>query len=262
MRQFLVSPPGGGPAAVGQSLPLAPDEARHLKTVLRTEPDRILDLTDGRGFRYTGRLSLAPGAAPQVEILSCGQDDREARPPLLVLALAVVKGRRFEWALEKACELGAHRIIPLQTAFTVIKPGEHKQERWRTILASALKQSGRCLLPELTRPMPLAAALAAMSGRITYGASPGAERERSRAQDPRSSGVQAGGLIPELAVCIGPEGGWSGEELDLLSRSGAEPLLLGPHVLRTETAAVAGMVVLQQWRRQILAGGTVPGDGS
>ncbi len=253
MGQFLLSPRGSGPAAVGEVTALAAEEARHLKTVLRAEPGRILDLTDGRGYRYTGRLRQGTDRRPEVEILTCFRDDQETRPPLLVLAVAVVKGRRFEWALEKACELGAHRIIPLRTEFTVVRPGEGKHGRWRTILTAALKQSGRCLLPELTDVMSLAEALNTMTDFIGYGASPGAERERG-GQDvagPLSPAVS--GPFGELAVCIGPEGGWSGPELDLLAGAGAEPLDLGPHVLRTETAAVASLVVLQERRRRMLA---------
>ncbi len=234
-------------------MPLEAEEARHLKTVLRAEPGRILDLTDGRGYRYTGRLSPGGGRQPEVEILTCRRDDQESRPPLLVLAVAVVKGRRFEWALEKACELGVHRIVPLETDFTVVKPGPGKHERWRTILAAALKQSGRCLLPELTVTMPLGAALDSLTGFIGYGASPGSEQERGGHSAAGSSPSSVPEVAAELAVCIGPEGGWSGPELELLATAGAEPLALGPHVLRTETAAVAAMVVLQQFRRRMLA---------
>ncbi len=253
MRQFLLTLPGPDPAVVGDALTLDPDESRHIKTVLRTEADQILELTDGRGFRYAGRLVSERGAPPAVEIISRHQDRTEGRPPQLVLALAVVKGKRFDWALEKACELGAHVIIPLQTEYGVIEPSGGKQQRWKAILKSALKQSGRCLLPRLTEFRTLAETLQQTAGPVWYGASPGAERERGNHGSVPVTATRLGGVTPgELMVCIGPEGGWSSTELDLLTAAGAGPLDLGPHVLRTETAAAAALVVLQQRRQTLL----------
>ncbi|PIV82198.1 hypothetical protein COW53_00155 [bacterium CG17_big_fil_post_rev_8_21_14_2_50_64_8] len=254
MPQFLVIPPARRPAAVGDVLVLADGEARHLKTVLRTDPGVELALTDGRGFRYTGRLVTVGKGDPTVEILTVMQDETEARLPLLAVALGVVKGRRFEWALEKACELGAHRILPLRTEFGVVEPGGNKQERWQTILASALKQCGRCVMPQLAAPEGLAAVLEDAAAEVWYGASPAAERTRAAGWDPADPEAPVGSGLPgEILVCIGPEGGWSTGEMDMLRRSGARPLDLGPHVLRTETAVAASLAVLQRRRQRLQA---------
>jgi len=256
MARFLVIPPADRPAAAGDNLALAAGEMRHLKTVLRADAVAELDLTDGRGYRYTGRLLSGGKGDPTVEILTAERNEREAGPPLLAVALGVVKGKRFEGALEKACELGAHRIVPLRTEFGVVVPGEHRQERWQSILISALKQCGRCLLPELSGPVSLVVALDEAVGEIWHGASPGRERERAGDRDPADPAIlDAAGPPPEILVCIGPEGGWSAAELEMLERAGSRPLDLGPHVLRTETAVAAALTVLQRRRQSFIHSG-------
>ncbi len=255
MRQFLLALPAEHPAAPGDVVVLDTDEARHLKTVLRVDAGAVLNLTDGQGYRYTGTLLAGPGKRVSVEILSCSHDESEGLRPRLVLAVAVVKAKRFEWAVEKACELGAHAIVPLQTEYGVIQPRSGKQKRWQTILASAVKQCGRSLIPELGEAMTLAALLESAQGPVWYGAAPGVERERQKTGLSTSPETGKRGAVPqELVVCIGPEGGWSAAELDMLAAAGAEPLYLGPHVLRTETAAAAALVVLQQWRQNFIRG--------
>ena len=97
----------------------------------------------------------------------------EFREPRLVLACAVVKGKRFEWALEKAVELGAHEILPLVTELGVVDPRPGKQDRWRTIMIAALKQSGRSWLPALIRPVTISQALQRHpEGQVVFGAAP------------------------------------------------------------------------------------------
>ncbi len=249
MRQFLIDLPPGEYASPGDDVVLSSEESRHLQTVLRTEPGSLLRLTDGRGFRYTGRLLPVQKSTLVVEILTRCEDPTESQRPLLVLAVAVVKSKRFEWALEKACELGVHVILPLQTEYGNVKPGAGKQQRWRTILTSAVKQCGRSLIPELREITTLAAVLDSAQGPVWFGASPGEERDRSEDPAAFTAVLEIGQKVPrEIMVCLGPEGGWSPAELALLVKGGASPIHLGPHILRTETAAAAAMVVLQQRR--------------
>ncbi|MFH2053733.1 MAG: RsmE family RNA methyltransferase [bacterium] len=249
MRQFFCE---GGPAVShrpGDRVLLDEEESHHLRTVLRGGRDLILNLTDGCGHRFTGRVAGGDKRRVGVEILTCADDPAEIAEPRLQLAVAVVKGKRFDWALEKAVELGVHHLLPLITDHGVIEPGQGKQQRWQGILKAALKQSARSWLPAIEEPAPLADVLARLTGPAWFGAAPAEWPAGDPARPVFSPAPPAEGPVPAtLTVLIGPEGGWSAAETDALRRWGAAPLSCGPHILRTETAAVAALVVLQQWR--------------
>jgi len=257
MPRYLIPADAHRPAAVGDVVALDPAEGKHLVSVRRARPGDELELTDGMGRLYTGRL-LDEARSPRVEILTAREDAVETRPPLLALAVGIIKGKRFEWALEKACELGVHRIVPVISAHSVVMPRHGKQERWQGILAAALKQCGRSRLPELTGPMPFAEALAAaeyQGGRVLFGRAPAEEMVRDSGAPQEGPEPWAEGIPPTLTAFIGPEGGWSAPELAALRRCGGQALDLGPHVLRTETAAAAALVILQNLRRNWMDSG-------
>ncbi len=254
MRQFYLETDPDHLPRTGDMVLLDRDESHHLFTVLRGGRDPELELVDGRGHRMTCREAERDGKRARLEILTVEKDDEEFREPRLVMACAVVKGRRFEWALEKAVELGAHEFLPLETEHGVIDPRQGKQDRWRSLMTAALKQSGRSWLPVLTDTMSISEVLALRpADPILFGAT------ADDAADPasmRTGSLDAvtGNPPPTLTMLIGPEGGWSSSEMSLLSGSRARPVSLGPHVLRTETAAVAGMIFLQALREQWLTG--------
>lgn len=246
MRQFYLATDSASPPRAGDVVTLDADESRHLRTVLRGGRDRELVLVDGRGRRMTARPR--DGAGPvRLEILTVARVDEEAAPPRLVLGCAVVKGRRFEWVLEKAVELGAHRIVPLRTERGVVAARPGKQSRWQSLLVAALKQSGRALLPELAATVQLADLLdEARSGMTLFGAVPG-ETEAGPWTDLLAPAPRP--LPATLTLLVGPEGGWTPAERGLMRESGAHAVGLGPHVLRTETAAAAGLAALQALRQ-------------
>jgi 16S rRNA (uracil1498-N3)-methyltransferase len=257
MHRFYLEVPIDELPSVGQHVTLDPAESRHLSTVLRTEPGTPLTLTDGRGHALEAVLDDSDRRRSIVRITAVRRAEEEVALPRLHLACAVVKGRRFEVALEKSVELGVHVVTPLRTGRGVVDPGGGKQERWRSLLVSALKQSDRCYLPQLARPADLTAVLSeadADDAEIWYGAAPIESPDTPpltllQAADLVASRRREGaGVPPELLLLIGPEGGWTDDEIATLARSGARPLTLGPHVLRTETAAMAGLTVLQQLR--------------
>lgn len=247
MRQFFLATQAKNIPQPGQVVALDKEESHHLFTVLRAGRDQILNLTDGRGHRFTGRSMEAHRKEARIEILTTEVDQEETRAPSLVLACAVVKGKRFEWALEKAVELGVHQVIPLKTEHGVIEPGAGKQKRWQTIMTSALKQSGRSWLPELSEVTPLLDFQRVPEDFLLFGAVPGEVKESQ-------PWINLRALKPEtppqrLIMLIGPEGGWSSSELDFLIGLEGRPVHLGPHVLRTETAAVAGLSAAQALRQ-------------
>jgi len=245
MRQFILDlAPDASPPVAGDVVSLDTSESHHLQRVVRRKIGDAITLTDGEGRRYRGVITRRGGSQVRVAVQETWLDSDDLAEPTLVLACAVVKGRRFEWALEKSVELGVHRVLPLQTEHTVVDPGPGKQERWQAVLRSALKQTGRSYLPRLTPVQDLKSCLGQLhDALVVYG------------QWPAGSAITAYGFPVAqarpavLAWLVGPEGGWSQAELSLLASS-ALPLTLGPHRLRTETAAVAGMVVLQAWRQR------------
>lgn len=242
MRQFFLAVDPAAPPGPGDVVTLDRDEAHHLQGVLRGAGDRSWCLVDGHGRRYVARPA-ADGRDPRFEILAVASDPREDAGPRLTLACAVVKGRHFELVVEKAVELGAHRLLPLVTARGVIEPGEGRRARWEALMRAALKQSGRCRLPDLAEQQALPAALAACLGdQLHVG---GAPDERDLLATAR--GTDADGAAPPagLALFIGPEGGWTPQEAAQLVAAGARPLDLGPFTLRTETAAIAGLALLR-----------------
>jgi 16S rRNA (uracil1498-N3)-methyltransferase len=248
VRQFFLATDGAVPTA-GQHVLLDRDESHHALTVLRRDDRDPVELVDGRGHRLTARLAGRDGKLARLEILAVTRDDAEQAPPRLWLACGVVKGRRWEWVLEKAVELGAHRITPLLCEHGVVEPRVGRRERWLGVLRAALKQSGRAWLPELDEPQPLADWLACGGARrLFFGAVP-SERDAVAAEpDAAAAGAW-------LAAAIGPEGGWATAERAALGDAGAAVLDLGPHVLRTETAAAAALALLQAARRRALAAG-------
>jgi 16S rRNA (uracil1498-N3)-methyltransferase len=192
-----------------------------------------------------------------VEILTVQTDAEEFREPRLVLACAVVKGKRFEWALEKAVEVGAHEFLPLATDLGVVDARPGKQDRWRSLMVAALKQSGRSWLPVLSRPLAIKEVLERnTSGRVIFGAAPADTRAESRPLAIADVLAETNPAAPpeSLTLLVGPEGGWTPPERDLMTRYGAQPVSLGPHVLRTETAAVSGLTFLQALRGRWLEG--------
>ena len=258
MRQFYLETDPDHLPRPGDMVMFDRDESHHLFTVLRGGRDPELELVDGRGHRLTGLPRGRSGKLARVEILTVEIDGEEFREPRLVVACAVVKGRRFEWALEKAVESGAHEFLPLETDLGVVDPRPGKQERWRSLMIAALKQSRRSWLPILTEPMSVGEVLGQhTSDPVLFGATPDDAAVSTGPVAIRSAllGETIGDPPPTLTMLIGPEGGWSAAERSLLSGSGARPVSLGPHVLRTETAAVIGLAVLQSIREHWLTAG-------
>jgi 16S rRNA (uracil1498-N3)-methyltransferase len=241
---------------------LDPEQSRHLLKVLRTVPGTEVRLTDGQGYYYRGLLKGKRRGRAMVQIREGWYDEGAGRPPLLVLACAMPKGKRFEWALEKSVELGVHQIWPLQTERTVIRPRVGKLDRWQNIMKSALKQTGRSLLPELKPVEGLRSCLSSLrDGQLFFGEAPQPDQSAGKGP-PLPAGWQAASELVEraepsekkppswLAWLVGPEGGWSEEEQELVGAAGAVPVSLSPYRLRTETAALAGLVFLQAMRKK------------
>jgi len=250
LRQFYINPPAASLPSPGETVALDREESHHLATVLRGGREQKLCLTDGCGHRWTGVVTAMENKQALVRIDTFVEDALELQRPRLILACAMVKGKRFEWALEKAVELGAHAIVPLQCDHGVVTPRDGKQTRWLAVMKSALKQCGRSWFPDLAKPVDVAKALADHStGRCVFGAAPW-ESPREPVRPWLTLLANTPEVLPRsLVIFVGPEGGWSPAELDLLSAQ-ATAVSLGPHVLRAETAVAAGLTALQAVRQK------------
>ena len=159
----------------------------------------------------------------------------------MTLVQAVSRGERMDWTLQKATELGVRRIQPVLSARSVVRLDEQQGERrlrhWQAVVASACEQCGRSVLPACEAPLELPRYLAGpRARRPAAGVEPRAAPGRSAASRSRRTSVE---------LLIGPEGGLDEAELGAAVRAGFEPVRLGPRVLRTETAGIAALAVLQ-----------------
>ena len=219
--RFFVPPP-----LVAGAVALTGPEAKHLAAVLRLGPGAEVELFDGAGRRAPAivRATTGKGAKTAVE-LTCGEVI-ETPPPAapLTLAVAAPKGDRFRWLIEKATELGVARVVPLLCARSTVDPGGGKLEKLRSTALAACKQCGRDRLPEIAEPVPFAA-FVKICGPATLFHVTG---DRFAAAPPG----------PHAAL-IGPEGGFTEDEVSAASTAGVRTASLPTPILRTETAAIA-----------------------
>jgi 16S rRNA (uracil1498-N3)-methyltransferase len=215
-------------------------ERRHLDVLRVRAGDRFL-ATDGEGSEFLLEVERCTRAEVEARIVE------ERTPPggpgdRVTLAFAPPKGTRTEVAIEKAVECGVGRIVPVVTERSIVKArgDTERLARWRRIAASATAQSGRCRLPEIAPFTDLAACLEEAGpggGRILL-AHPGPHAR------PVADALAGGAPAAPVTILVGPEGGFTDAEADLGRRAGAIAVSLGPHRLRTETAAVVAVALV------------------
>jgi len=227
----------------GREIEIHDQEAHHLYHVLRLGPGDEIVVFDGKGRHFRAVITSANrhfAAVQQLEELPTSESSLE-----LTLAVAVPKRGRMSSIIRMLTELGVARITPLVTERTLSASTaalQEKCERWSRIALEACKQSGRSWIPVIDSPMSFCEL-----SRIVL-------PENRILVSPR--GAQALPIRPvsPCVVAIGPEGGWSEEEVSLASANGFQELSLGPRTLRTETAAVTVASILQ-WEFGDLKGG-------
>jgi 16S rRNA (uracil1498-N3)-methyltransferase len=212
---------------------LTADEARHLREVLRLKPGDEVSVFDGEGKEYRARVVQA-----RREFAELGLDEEiaTARPesPLqLTLAVALLKGEKFDLVVQKATELGVNRVVPLITRYADIKLRDESDAakrvmRWQRIALEAAKQSGRAVVPEVSLPVTFASLL---------------DRNCVLFSEKGGHGLEQ--IENPITAIIGSEGGWSDEELDQARAAGAQIVTLGGRILRAETAAITAAALLQ-----------------
>ncbi|MEB3352127.1 MAG: 16S rRNA (uracil(1498)-N(3))-methyltransferase [Cyanobacteriota bacterium] len=258
LRRLLVAPErlqrlGGGAAAAGAAaaLPLEAPERHYLERVLRFRSGDRLAVVDGAGGLWTARM-LEGGALALEQPLAAPLERRPAPRPALELALALPK-RETELVWRMATELGADRLQPL-LAQRCGQRGEPPRQRWQAVVREASEQCERLWLPELAEPQEAGPWLAqAGQGEGVVSLLATTRREGLPPLAAVLGGATGGGgtAHAELAcirLAIGPEGGWSDTEEQQAEVAGWIPVSLGATILRTATAAVAGLAELAAWR--------------
>jgi 16S rRNA (uracil1498-N3)-methyltransferase len=251
-RRFIAdtwSPQTGHPTHAA----LTGDQAAHLARVLRARPGQVFDLV-ANGFLHRAEITTVSDS----EVRFTLHEELEADAALPIhLLLAVFKFDRFEWAVEKATELGVARITPIlahRTEKHLALASAKRVARWRRIALESAQQSRRTDIPEIAGPAPLASAIAAEAAPLRILLS---ETEQSltlaealNRHIPLTSQLHHDGFdvnhqpaTLRLDLAIGPEGGWTAEEMALFTAHHWTPVTLGPRILRAETAAIAAIAI-------------------
>ena len=222
------------------------EQAAHLARVLRAQPGQVFDVV-ANGFLHRAEIL----SADEHEVVFALHEELEAESALPVhLLMAVFKFDHMEWGIEKATELGVARITPViarRTEKHLAQAAAKRVERWRRIVREAAQQSRRSDVPEVDDPVALKAAMGMVSAerKLLLAETEQENSLRSELERERVS-ESAGQRVSEAAsvsLAIGPEGGWTAEEMALFSELGWKHVTLGPRILRAETAAIAGLAV-------------------
>ena len=236
----------------GSVVELPRETGAHLAKVLRARSGDGVVLFNGDGREFTGAIEKVQGTRVSASIGAARSIDRES-PFQLTLVQCVPRGDRMDFIVQKATELGVVRIVPVLSQRSVVRLDESqsasKQAHWRAVAVSACEQCGRNRVPSVDAPLPLLNYLGALAAQAKADDVLRLVLEPERAQRTerggRSIDIASSPSASHAQIAIGPEGGFAPEELEAFDLSAFSRLGLGPRVLRTETAAIAAIVVLQ-----------------
>ena len=221
----------------GEMVELEESASHHLSKVLRMQPGRELILFNGAGGEFAATIHEVRKKHVSVQVAEHMSDDRES-PLNLELAIGISRGERMDWVLQKATELGVTRITPLITERTEVKIGGDRQDKkmqhWQQTIISACEQCQRNLLPTLAEPIQISDWLTHVNSELRF-----VLHHRDSKQLPADKKPES------VTLLIGPEGGLSEREIAHAIENEFSALTLGPRVLRTETAPVAAISLVQ-----------------
>ena len=251
MPQFFVAPDD----IQKKSFRLTGPEAFHVTKVLRYGLGQSLALFDGKGGRFEGVIERIDADGTVAGALTATIKADDARVPVrLHLYLGLLKASHWDYALEKAVELGVASIVPLLTPRTVvllheIERAKSKAERWARVVMAAAKQCGRAELPPVREPLQFRDAMRACKDKglilLAYEGMKGSVAAERLKLTLRAADQERGAGSLDVHLFIGPEGGFSEEEIELAEADGAVVFGMGPRTLRAETAAAAAVTLVQ-----------------
>jgi 16S rRNA (uracil1498-N3)-methyltransferase len=236
MRRLYIPPDRIG----GDTIRLATKEVRYLVNVLRLEPGDTVTVFDGQGVEYVTVLQEDETQKLGLIVTSVSSPDRES-PLNITLAQGLLKGEKMKFVIQKSTELGVTGILPLITARSVPAIEEEREslrvDRWRIIAQEAARQTGRAVVPRIGGFLTLQELADGHEGAgiVLW------EEEAAPLRDVLSRI----GQVSDLTVVIGPEGGFSEEEVAMLQRRGWQVAGLGRRILRAETAALTVISIVQ-----------------
>ncbi len=214
-------------------------EAHHIASVMRHAKDQTVELFDGKGSLAQATIeSINPKKVTcRIEQL---QTIKKPNRPRIIIAVSIPKGERFDWMIKKCTELGVDRITPVIFERTVKQPKNTKaKERWLHLTIAAAKQCHRIFLPEIDTPLTLAEAIVKLTGDY-----PKAEILAGAVNEKSAGLIDYEPAGNDMIAFIGPEGGMSEQEEQLLKENGAKTVRLNENILRIETAAIAFASIL------------------
>lgn len=239
MPVFFVSPQCIAPPTIS----ITGDLLLHIRNSLRIAIGETLWVGDGQGTRYCVEIIDVSKKAASGRILDTIQEPLR-RTPRLILAQSLLKGEKMDWVIQKATELGVDELIPLESRHSVVQLKTdrvtHQLCRWQRIALEAAQQSEQWHVPTIVQPESLASLLTRKAiGTVSLML---AERRNGTTLQ---TVVLPQDVTGSVLVVIGPEGGWSQEEVHMAEQAGVVPITLGQYILRAETAAIAAISILQ-----------------
>lgn len=229
----LLQPAGG-------TLLLPPEAARHAQRVLRLRVNDAVQVFDGQGNAFDGRIAEITGKRVALHELQACMTEAEPLLPI-TLAQAMCSSEKMDWVVQKATELGVAEIQPVQTQRSVARLTAERAEKrithWRSVAIAACEQCGRNVLPQLHAPVDFGAWLSQVRSQAAakFILQPEGSAPLHKQPQPQNN----------VILLIGPEGGFDENEIRMAQLVGFVPIRLGKRVLRTETAAMAGIAALQ-----------------
>ena len=240
-RRFYAEPAAFAPDK--KSLTLSAEETRHARDVLRLQSGDEIFVFDGLGREFQCSVQTISRAQAEISVIAEVEPARPESPLNLTLAIALLKGEKFDLVIQKATELGVKRIVPLDTerGDVRLRDGDSSQKRltrWRRIALEAAKQTGRAYVPEISAPLALSVLWAsAGENKLMFSEREGKSlSEATNAFDPRGT---------EVIALVGPEGGWADTEIAFARKGGWKIVTLGGRMLRAETAGITVIALLQ-----------------
>jgi len=249
-RRFYAPPAAFAPDE--QTVTLSAEETRHLREVLRLHPGDEIFVFDGAGREFQCAIETIERAGTELRVIAEVEPTRPESPLDLTLAIVLLKGEKFDLVMQKATELGVNRVIPLDSARADMRIRDNEDmhnrtTRWRRIAREAAKQSGRALVPEIMAPLTFEFLL--MMSAVDQKKSTTNVLRLMFSERDGSSLAEATNDFSEppkkVDAIVGPEGGWTDEEIELAREGGWHIVTLGGRTLRAETAAITIVSLLQ-----------------
>ena len=241
LHRFYLPPTHCG----GSELVLTDEEAHHALDVLRVKPGQRVAVLDGEGHVYHCDVQTADKRRVVLKVLQ--KHTVRPLPYQVTLLQAVLKGKAMDWLVQKATELGAHRLVPLLSERSTVHPEETagaKTVKWQTKVIEAAKQCGSAWLTRVETPVTIPDYLA-REERFDLSLITSLRPDRRHPREWFQAYSTDHGRPPErLSVWVGPEGDFTPAEIHAIQAAGARPISLGPLILRSETAAIYGLSVL------------------